>query len=160
MKNFEKLVLIEFLGLIGVVVFVVGFLLWSSIVFVMVILFMEWGNIFVFVYGYSFYGIFFWSRGEIKVVFEFFEVIYRLFECFGGDIFKGLIVVNFYLCYWKEYLGKILFLFLECYFLVLFRGDLEFVSYNIFLYFFYFYFIGLELIEFFLKLNNVIDVVF
>ena len=71
MKNPEKLALIELLGLIGAAAFVVGSPLWSSIVFAMVTLSMEWGNTPVSAYGYSSYGIFLWSRGEIKAASEF-----------------------------------------------------------------------------------------
>ncbi|MDE5095283.1 MAG: AAA family ATPase [Trichodesmium sp. St11_bin5] len=160
MKNPEKLALIELLGLIGAAAFVVGSPLWSSIVFAMVTLSMEWGNTPVSAYGYSSYGIFLWSRGEIKAASEFSEVTYRLFERFGGDTLKGLTVANLHLRHWKEHLGKTLPLFLECYSLALSRGDLEFASYNISLHSFYSYFIGSELTELSLKLNNAIDAVF
>ncbi|NEQ39938.1 MAG: AAA family ATPase [Okeania sp. SIO3I5] len=159
MKNPEKLALIQLLGLIGAAAFVVGSPLWASIIFAIVTLSVEWGNTPASAYGYSCYGILLWRKGEIKAAYELSEVIFGLFDRFGGDTLRGVTVANHHLRHWQEHLANTLPLFLECYSLALSRGDFEFAGYNIFLHSFHSYFVGWELTELSQKLNNAIDAV-
>ncbi|MGD1806694.1 trifunctional serine/threonine-protein kinase/ATP-binding protein/sensor histidine kinase [Dapis sp. BLCC M126] len=159
MTNPEKLALIQLLGLIGAAAFVVGSPLWSSIIFAIVTLSVEWGNTPTSAYGYSCYGILLWKKGEIKGAYELSEVISGLFERFGGDTLRGVTVANHHLRHWQEHLANTLPLFLECYSLALSRGDFEFAGYNIFLHSFHSYSVGWELTELSQKLNNAIEAI-
>ncbi|WP_367267901.1 AAA family ATPase [Okeania sp. SIO2C9] len=159
MTNPEKLALMQILGLIGAVAFVIGSPLWSSIVFALITLSVKWGNTPASAYGYSCYGIMLWSQGEIKASYELSQITESVFESCAGDALSGVAVTNMHLRHWQEHLRNSLPSFLEYYSLELSRGDLAFASYNLLFHYFHAFYSGLELTELAHQLNNAVDTV-
>ncbi|MEB3341567.1 AAA family ATPase [Okeania sp.] len=159
MTNPEKLVLVQILELIGAAAFISGSPLWSSIVFALITLSVEWGNTSASAYGYTCYGIMLWIKGEIGVAYQLSQVTYGVFETYGGDAIKGAVVADIHLRHWQEHLRNSLPSFLKYYTLALSRGDFEFAGYNLLFHYFHAFYSGEELTELVQKLNDAIDTV-
>ena len=159
MTDTEKLVIMQILELIGAAAFVIGSPLWSSIVFALVTLSVQWGNTSASAYGYVCYGIMLWMQGEIGAAYELSQVTDSVFETYGGDALKGAAVADMHLHHWQEHLRNSLPSFLKYYTLSLSRGDLEFAGYNLLFHYFHAFYGGEELTELTQKLDNAIDAV-
>ncbi len=159
MTDTEKLVIMQILELIGPTAFVTGSPLWSSIVFALVTLSVQWGNTSASAYGYTCYGIMFWMKGEIGAAYQLSQVTYSVFETYGGDALKGAAVADMHLNHWQEHLRNSLPSFLKYYTLALSRGDFEFAGYNLLFHYFHAFYSGEELTELTQKLDNAIDTV-
>jgi len=159
MTNTEKLVIMQILELIGPTAFVIGSPLWSSIVFALITLSVQWGNTSASAYGYVCYGIMLWMQGEIGGAYQLSQVTYSVFEKYGGDALKGAAVADMHLNYWQEHLRNSLPSFFKYYALALSRGDFEFAGYNLLFHYFHAFYSGEELTELTQKLDNAIDAV-
>ena len=159
MTDTKKLFIMQILELIGAAAFITGSPLWSSIVFALVTLSVQWGNTSASAYGYVCYGIILWMQGEIGAAYQLSQVTYSVFERYGRDALKGAAVADMHLNHWQEHLRNSLPSFLKYYTLALSRGDFEFAGYNLLFHYFHAFYSGEELTELAQKLDNAIDTV-